>query len=172
MNRRNILSLSVITAWGLALLPGSAVGQQKSLKDQLVGTWTPVSWEQDVAGGSKFQRFGAPPKGVTVFEANGRFIQIFLRPDLAKIASNNLSSPTPEEAKAIVGGAIAYYGTYTVDEAAKIVSYRIEASSFPNQLGIEQKRTITSMTPTEMKYINTTVVGGAGQITITLKRAN
>ena len=74
MNRRNILSLSVITAWGLALLPGSAVGQQKSLKDQLVGTWMPVSWEQDVAGGSKFQRFGAPPKGVTVFEANGRFI--------------------------------------------------------------------------------------------------
>jgi hypothetical protein len=172
MIRRNILSLSVVTACGLALPPGSAVGQQKSLKDQLVGTWTPVSWEQDVAGGSKFQRFGTPPKGVTVFEANGRFIQIFLRPDLPKIASNNLSSPTPEEAKAIVGGAIAYYGTYTVDEAAKIVSYRIEASSFPNQLGIEQKRTITSITANEMKYINTTVVGGAGQITITLKRAN
>ena len=172
MHRRNILSLSVITACGLALLPGSAVSQQKSLKDQLVGTWTPVSWEQDVAGGGKLQRFGANPKGVTVFEANGRFIQMFMRPDLPKIASNNLSSPTPEEGKAIVGGAIAYYGTYSVDEAAKIVSYRIEASSFPNQLGIEQKRTITSITPTEMKYINTTVVGGAGQITITLKRAN
>jgi hypothetical protein len=71
-----------------------------------------------------------------------------------------------------VGGSIAYYGTYSVDEAAKVVSYRIESSSFPNQLGIEQKRTITSITPTEMKYINTTVVGGAGQITITLKRAN
>ena len=172
MNRRYALRLTAIAAFGLALLPGAAVSQQKSLKDQLVGTWTPVSWEQDAAGGGKFQRFGAPPKGVTVFEANGRFIQIFLRPDLPKIASNNLSSPTPDEAKAIVGGAIAYYGTYTVDEAAKIVSYRIEASSFANQLGIEQKRTITSITPTEMTYINTTVVGGAGQITITMKRAN
>ena len=39
MNRRNVLSLSVATALGLALLPGSAVAQQKSLKEQLVGTW-------------------------------------------------------------------------------------------------------------------------------------
>jgi hypothetical protein len=33
MNRRSICSLSAITALGLALLPGSAVSQQKSLKD-------------------------------------------------------------------------------------------------------------------------------------------
>jgi hypothetical protein len=97
MNRRNVVSLCAVTALGLALLPSSAVSQQKTLKDQLVGTWTPVSWEQDVAGGSKFQRFGANPKGVTVFEANGRFIQMFMRADLPKISSNNLSSPTPEE---------------------------------------------------------------------------
>jgi len=38
MNRRGILSLSAITAMGLALLPGNAVGQQKTLKEQLVGT--------------------------------------------------------------------------------------------------------------------------------------
>ena len=46
MKRRNILGLSLITALGLALLPSSAVSQQKSLKDQLVGTWTLVSWER------------------------------------------------------------------------------------------------------------------------------
>jgi hypothetical protein len=172
MNQSNILSLSVIAALGLVTLSGSAIAQQKTLKEQLVGTWTPVSWEQDVANSPKFQRFGANPKGITVFGADGRFIQIFIRPDVPKIASNNLSSPTPEEAKAIVGGSIAYYGTYTVDEAAKVVTYQIEASTFANQLGIAQKRTITSITPTEMKYINTTVVGNTGQITIAMKRAN
>jgi hypothetical protein len=31
MNRRNILSLSVITALGLALLPGNAVAQQSDI---------------------------------------------------------------------------------------------------------------------------------------------
>ncbi len=62
MDRRHILSLSVITALGLAFLPGSALAQQKSLKDQLVGTWTVVSWDQVNKDGSKFQRFGTNPK--------------------------------------------------------------------------------------------------------------
>jgi hypothetical protein len=39
MNRRNILSLSAITALGLAMLPTGAVSQRKSLKDQIVGAW-------------------------------------------------------------------------------------------------------------------------------------
>src|SRR5262249_28626271 len=43
MHRRNMLSISAITALGLALMPGNAVSQQKSLKDQLVGAWTLVS---------------------------------------------------------------------------------------------------------------------------------
>ena len=154
------------------MLPGNAVAQQKTIKEQLVGTWTPVSWEQDVASGPKFQRFGANPKGVTVFDANGRFFIMFARSDLPKIASNNPSNSTPEEAKAIVSGSIAYYGTYTVDEAAKIISFRIESSSFPNQLGIEGKRAITSLTATELKHTNTTVVGGNPPIHVSLRRAN
>ncbi|MET0707787.1 MAG: lipocalin-like domain-containing protein [Tardiphaga sp.] len=172
MNRRSILTISAIAALGLAVLPGNAVAQQKTIKEQLVGTWTPVSWEQDVASGPKFQRFGANPKGVTVFDANGRFFIMFARSDLPKIASNNPSTSTPEEAKAIVSGSIAYYGTYTVDEAAKIISFRIESSSFPNQLGIEGKRAITSLTATELKHTNTTVVGGNPPIHVSLRRAN
>ena len=172
MNWRNILSLSAITALGLALLPGSAVSQTKSLKDQLVGSWTPVAWEQVKKDGTKLERFGSNMKGFNVFDANGRFYLMFARADLPKLASNNVLTPTPEEAKAIATGMIAYYGTYTVDEGAKTITLRIEASSLPNQLGLEQKRTITSISPTELKYRNTTIVGGDGQINVTLKRSN
>ena len=172
MNRHSILSLSAVTVLGLAVLPGSAVSQQKSLKDQLVGTWTLASWEQEGGQtGPKFQRFGANPKGYNIFDASGRFYAMFARPDLPKIASNNPSTPTPEEAKAIVGGAIAYYGTYTVDESAKVVTMKVESSSFANQLGSDQKRTVTSITPTELKMQNTTVLSG-GQIYYVYKRAN
>ena len=73
MNQRHIITLSAIAALGLALLPGSAVSQQKSLKDQLVGTWTMVSQDQTLPNGSKLQPFGANPKGINVFDANGRF---------------------------------------------------------------------------------------------------
>ena len=154
------------------MLPGSTVAQQKTIKEQLVGTWTIVSWEQDVPNGPKFQRFGPGPKGYTIFDANGRFFIMFARSDLPKIASNNPSTATPEEAKAIVSGSIAYYGTYTVDETAKIISFRTEASSFPNQVGIEGKRAITSLTATELKHTNTTVVGGNPPIHVALRRAN
>ena len=170
MNRRNIFGLSVITALGLTLLPGSAVAQQKSLKEQLVGTWTVASWEQANKDGTKFQRFGANPKGVNVFDANGRFFVMFARPDLPKIASNDPMKTTPEENKAVMEGTIAYYGTYTVDET-KTVTLRVEASSFPNQVGNEQKRTITSLTASELKLSNPVALSG-GQINYVLKRAS
>src|ERR1700730_10816564 len=170
MKRRNILGLPVIAALGLALLPSSATSQQQSLKDQLVGTWTVVSWNQTNQDGSKFQRFGADPKGVNVFDANGRFVIMFARPDLPKIASNNASTATPEEAKAIVAGVVSYFGTYTVDEATKIITLRVEASSLPNQMAMDQKRRITSVTANELKYTNTTPING-GSIDIALKRA-
>jgi hypothetical protein len=41
-----------------------------------------------------------------------------------------------------------YLGTYTVDEGTKVVTLRVEASSIPNQLESDQKRTITSLTGT------------------------
>jgi Lipocalin-like domain len=170
MNRRHLLRISAITALGLAVLPSSAVSQQKSLKDQLVGTWTLTGWEQTRPDGSKLQRFGANPKGVQVFDANGRAYVLFSRPDLPKIASNNPSTPTPEEAKGIVNGSIGYYGTYTVDEGSKIITLKVEASTFPNQVGADQKRTVTSVSPDELKMVNTTVLSG-GQISYAFKRA-
>lgn len=170
MTRHSALGLSAIVA-ALVLLPNHAAAQQKQLKDQLVGTWTVVSWEQATKDGGKFQRFGANPKGINVFDANGRFIVMFARADLPRIASNDPSSPTPEEAKAIVGGAIGYFGTYTVDEANKTVVLRIEASSFPNQLAVEQKRLITSLTAEELRYSNPVPTTG-GKIDVALRRAD
>src|SRR6202166_3335515 len=121
MNRRNILSLSVITTFGLALCTGSAFAQQKSIKDQLVGTWTVTSQEQVRKDGSKVERFGANPKGIAIFEANGLFVTILARPDLPKLASNDPMDPSPAEAKALAQGSLAYFGTYTVDEPSKTI---------------------------------------------------
>jgi hypothetical protein len=71
MNKHSILSISAITALGLALHSSSAVAQ--SAKD-IVGTWTIVSAEA----------FGPTPKGVLIFDANGRYSLMLMRPDLPK----------------------------------------------------------------------------------------
>ena len=170
MNRRDALNIAMITALGLALPLSGAIAQTKSVKDQLVGTWTLVSWEQANKDGTKQQDFGANPKGIASFDASGRFFVMFARSDLPKIASTERTKVTPQEAQAINVGSIAYFGTYTVEDANKTILFRIESSTYPNQLGTEAKRAITSLTADELKYINATPIGG-GPITTAFRRA-
>jgi hypothetical protein len=101
MYRRNILSLSAIAALGLALLPSSSVAQTKSLKDQLVGTWTFVSSVNTRADGTKFDAWGANAKGTTIYEANGHYAFMIMRSDLPKFTDR--SKTTPEQGKAVEG---------------------------------------------------------------------
>jgi hypothetical protein len=170
MNRRHILGACAMIALGVALLPGSATAQQKPLKDQLVGTWTLVAWEGVRPDGSKVEQYGTNPKGIHVFTPDGRFYLMFSRPNLPQIASGNRMKATPDEMKAIYEGAIAYYGTYTANDADKSVTLVLEASTFPNQLTREQKRIITAIGPNELKYSNPGATAG-GRNDLTFRRA-
>jgi hypothetical protein len=104
MNQRSIIILSAITTLGLAVLPTGAVSQQKLLKDQLVGTWRLVSNDNVAPDGTKRQIFGANPRGILIFEANGRYAQIFLRPGRPNFKANNRLQGTLEEIKAAYEG--------------------------------------------------------------------
>jgi hypothetical protein len=172
MNRRNILTIPAITALGLVILSGTAIAQTKSLKDQLVATWTVASWEQVFKDGTKRQDFGPNPKGVASFDASGHFFFMFAKPDLPKIVATDRIKVTPQEAQAINAGSIAYFGTYTVDEASKTVTLQLESSTYPNQLSVSQKRVITALTADELKLTNATPTAGDGSaINISFKRA-
>ena len=46
---------------------------------------------------------------------------------------------TPEENTSIVQGSIAFFGTYSVSEADKIIIRHIESCTFPNWNGTERK---------------------------------
>ena len=167
MLRLGILSSSAVLA--ISLMSGGAVAQQKTLKEQIVGTWSLTAWEQTYPDGHKDKAFGTSPKGINSFDSNGRFAVVYLRPDLPKVAANDRVKPSPAEAMAIAKGVIAYYGTYTVNEADKSIILNIEASSYTNQMGQPQKRIVTAIGADEMKYRNPTSTSG-GQIEIALKR--
>lgn len=161
MNRRSILTLSVITALGLALPAGSAVSQQKSLKEQLVGTWTFVSSVDTNKDGTKSDRWGPNAKGLAIFDANGHFSFMISRANIPKFAINNVNQGTAEENKAVLQGIIAMIGTWSVDEASKTLTTNNEAGSFPNFNGNSQKRIILSLTADELKYNNPATSTGA-----------
>lgn len=147
MYRRTTLTLTALAClWlGVILPTGNAVGQQagSTLKDQLVGTWMLVSASFERQDGSQADTFGPNPKGILMFDGNGRMSLQEMRSDLPKFASNNRQEGTPEENKAIVQGSICYFGTYTLDEATKALTMHLEGSSFPNWTETDQKRSIT-----------------------------
>jgi Lipocalin-like domain len=152
MNRCNIY-LSAIAVLALTLSPGSAVSQQESLKEQLVGTWIYVSSTITRPDGTKTDRPGL--KGIVIYTSDGHFAFVSVRGDLPKLASNDIAKATAEEALAVVAGSIAYFGTYSVDEATKVVIAKPEGSTFANLVGgSEQKRIITSLTADELKFTN------------------
>ena len=165
MLRRNIFSLSAITALGLALLTSSAFAQTKSLKDQLVGTWNVISVTVTQKNGNKLDPFGADSKGILIFTSDGHFALINTRAGLPKFASDNRMLGTADENKAITQGTLAYFGTYTVDETGKTYTTHIDRSNFPNDDGSDQKRTITVLTADELHFSNPQgTVGGAAEV--------
>lgn len=143
MNRRHILSLSVITALGLALLPGSALAQQKSLKKQLVGTWTLVSVVNIRPDGTKFDPTGGKALGLMMYDGNSNFSFLNIRSDIPKLASDNRQKGTTDEYKAVAEGVLSYFGRYSIDEAGKFLIQHVVSSSFPNFNGTDRKWSIT-----------------------------
>jgi Lipocalin-like domain len=143
-----------VTVLGLALGVGAVAGQPtKLLRDQLVGTWSFVIAEITAADGKKSLPFGDKPKGMIIFTADGHFSQVHVAGGLPKIASNNRLAGTPEDNKAIVGGTLALFGTYSVDEAKRTLTFNIEAT-FPNAEGTVQTRTIDLLTAEEFRNSN------------------
>ena len=141
MNRASIAGALIIAV--MTWMSQIAMSQQKSLKEQLVGTWTLASWEQRNADGTAVPQFGANPNGIAFFDGAGHYIITVMRSDRAKYAIDNfgqIAQSTAEENKATAQGTITYFGTYSLNDAERTIDTRVEASSFPNWNGTDQKR--------------------------------
>jgi hypothetical protein len=160
MNGRRLLGICAAVAIAVSFPATSTVGQQKSLKEQLVGTWIAVSFTAVADDGNKTEPFGVDPRGVVIFTSDDHFSLLQTRPDLPKVTANSILKATPEEAMAVMQGSIAYYGMYSVNETDKTFSVRILASTFANMIGPEQKRIITSLTQDELKFTNPRIPAG------------
>ena len=160
---------SLVAAFALALIGGQASAQ--SLKAQIVGTWDFVVAEITGADGKKSFPFGETPKGMLIFTPDGRFTQIHVASEVPKIASGNRLTGTAEEYAAINKRSLSVFGTYTVDEEKKTVTYKIVSSTFPNWEGEAQTRTIDKLTADEFVNTNPNVAGGRGSAANYYKRA-
>src|ERR1700680_4304383 len=97
MNRRATLAMATALCLAVGLSASDSFAQQKSLKEQLVGTWLLVSSDQVRPDGSKLKQFGANPKGINVFDANGRFFVMIASADNSQIAARDSAKANSEE---------------------------------------------------------------------------
>ena len=119
MKRIAAYTACIAAILGTALMPVSVTAQEKSLKDQLVGTWVYDSSTITRADGTKSDRPNL--KGMVIYTPEGRFMFINVGTDTPRIASNDRARATPEEAISVLSKTIAYYGTYTIDEPSKTI---------------------------------------------------
>ena len=166
--RRFVLGVFIVAPVACALMTASSYGQQKSLKEQLVGAWTVVSSSTKLPDGSA--AWGANPIGLTIFTENGRYSSQLMRSDLPKFTSNNRTQGTAEENKAVVQGSISSFGTYTVNEAIKTFTIRYEGSTYPNRKGTEETRPFV-IEGDELRITNPAPSTGGGASQLVYRRA-
>lgn len=156
MNCRSIFTLSAIAAVGLlASLPSSAVAQQKSLKEQLIGTWTLVSCNSTDANGAKVP-YCVNPKGILILDANGQYaVMIF-----AGGRSNATAVPSA-----------ANFGTWSVNEADKTITRHYVGALTPSNEGADSKYSV-SLTGDGLKFAGqTSLPSGAQRSDLLFRRA-
>jgi hypothetical protein len=195
MTLRSLLSISAITGLGLILLTAGHAQQQgqekekgqgkgkgpqqaqqapappKSMQEALVGAWRLLIIDQVNPDNTQTPLMGPNPAGTLIFTANGQYSsQVIRTNNRVKFASNDRLKGTPQEDKTAIEQMFTHFGTWSVDEGSKTLTFRVEASSFPNWDGTTQKRTITALNPNDvLTYTNTTAATGTLPLMIAWK---
>jgi hypothetical protein len=115
MKNRVVMTTAIACLWLAPALPASA----QSLKQQVVGTWTLTSGIEKLPDGKTVAPWAA---GSLVLGADGHVSFMLVGKDRPK-ADDNPRVP--------VGPLVAYYGSYTVDEATMTLTYNIEFGASP-----------------------------------------
>src|SRR3954462_11394791 len=139
MERREFIALLGMAA---AAMPGGAQAEPAhapdSIASRLVGTWSFASSVNTRKDGSAFDRWGANPSGILMFDRAGNYAQIIVG----------------SESKVFGAKTFCAFGTYSVENETNVLVTRIVSSSTARLVGATQSRGIMLLTADEFKYSN------------------
>jgi len=126
-----------------ASCPGSAGAAEgrETIASRLVGHWSLMSVEV-VTGEETEYPLGRDISGVITYDAARHMAVQIMQANRPLFASADQATGTPAELSAAVKGYIAYFGTYSVDEDARVVTHQLTGSLFPNWVGTSQRRSV------------------------------
>jgi hypothetical protein len=150
-------TLSALCASLLVLAFAAPVGAQ-TMKS-VAGTYEVV----------KVSAYGDNARGMMTLSADGHYSIVLARATLPKFAADSRTKGTAEENAAVVGGSIAHFGKYTIDEGGKAITFHLMTSTFPNWDGATMKRAL-KVSGDQLTYTVTTPSAGGPPNDVIWKR--
>jgi hypothetical protein len=122
-----------IGAVGIALLVALPSAHADKLTQQVAGVWTLTSGSEQMPDGTRVVPWSA---GELILDPSGH-IAFFV------FGSDRPTSEATPDPRVPAGPMIAFYGTFTTDEDAKTLTYRIEYGSAPRLGGLTRTWSLT-----------------------------
>jgi len=138
LKRRDILASGmVLPAAAAAAVPRSATA------NPLVSTWSLIEATTVNAQGASGPWLGRKmSKGVIIYDVSGTVsVQISSARNSLSALTDFLSLPD-DQRLAYLDSYYAYYGRYEYDAQSSIVTHFVEASLYPNEIGVALKRSV------------------------------
>jgi hypothetical protein len=107
-------------------------------QNQFVGTWRLVSWENRDEDGNVSYPVGQDAFGYVMYTEDGYMSATVMEANRPNFAVGDFLGGTPEEQAMAAQTYVAYCGKYEI-QANKVIHY-VEASLFPNWVGVKQER--------------------------------
>jgi len=121
-----IAVLAVLVATGLDLRGAAAQAPASPVTDPFLGAWELVDWRTTDAAGTVRFPYGENAQGQVTYSPDGRMSAHLMRP--------------PENPADAPEQYLAYWGTFTVDAAARTVTHHVIGSDQRNWIGSDQVR--------------------------------
>jgi hypothetical protein len=151
--RRLVLAFVSLIAGVTVLVSDAGAPQSRpASKEQLVGTWTLVRWWNVAEDGHELPPpiDGREMKGLLMFDSSGHY-SLVIASERPRWKSPDRMEGTPEENAAAARGALAYFGTYSVNEPDQTFTLHVDRSLHPNINGTNQMR-FFSISGDELKF--------------------
>jgi hypothetical protein len=112
----------------------------KTLHEQVIGTWSLVSYQSTDKEGNVIYPLGEDAKGFIMYNPDGYMSAQIMASGRPAYQSGGLHTGTQEEMAAAAHGYLAYSGRFEVDEEKQELTHHMDVSMNPTWLGQSQPR--------------------------------
>ena len=140
---RILLSLAVVLLVAACSNPKEIaiqIPEKVSTSNVLVNDYELLQWSAERKDGSIFYPYGPNAMGSIKYMENGRMSLHLMQTGRIPLESNVVSMPTVDDAIEVFQNYMGYSGDYSIDSTGTAVIHHIDISSYPNWIGLHQKR--------------------------------